>query len=97
MRLNVAKVLEAFTLKKPARGDSNGTVSTDGTTFYSYSTPLAHWNEDGTITMTLEGVRMSATTKSHIRAFESVFLCTEHSDCIMHANLARACKEGRKS
>lgn len=69
MRKNMKKVLDAFRVSKPAKGDSRKTCWTDGTHVYSYAACIGTRNPDGTVTVHYD-TRRSVTTNSHIRALE---------------------------
>ena len=68
MRKNISKVIEAFKLRKPAKGDSKGTCSTDGNTIYSYAMPIARRDSDGSINVIARGTAPSVTTRSQVDA-----------------------------
>lgn len=74
MRRNIAKVIEAFKVGKPAIGDSKRTCWTDGATIYSYQMPIAWWESDLKNPHILRAFVIdsnsgpSRTTKSQIRA-----------------------------
>lgn len=67
MRKNIGKVIEAYKLRKTARGDSNGSCSTDGERIYSYAMVIAERLPDGTTRFATED-GCSRTTASQIRA-----------------------------
>lgn len=90
MRKNVVKVVEAFLVGKRAKGDSKGTVWTDGQTIFSYDMPIAQRRNNRSLEVISSEAGPTATTRSQIRA---VLFCLEQ-----HGQLPRvvACLTGRK-
>lgn len=72
-RKNVEKVIAAFQRGEAVKGDAKGTISTDGTTIFSYALPIFRRNEDGALEMLVSLEGQSATTRSQIRAIEQFF------------------------
>jgi len=95
MRKNIQKVIAAFLMQKPAKGDSKGSCSTDGHRILSYAVEIATRNEDGTVWIAEVGG--SVTTRSQIRACWSEMMaltrCQDptHPDCQASPEMAREC------
>lgn len=89
MRKNISKVIEAFRDRKSAIGDSKRSCHTDGETVYSYSTPIARRNPDGSLWITSE--RYSRTTNAQITALRVALTCHVHTDCEENLEMALAC------
>lgn len=75
MRKNVNKVVEAFKLGKAAKGDSKGTIRTDGRNIYSYDMLVAKRFSDNygkeMYVVISDEYSPSITTTKHIRQIQS--------------------------
>ena len=74
MRKNVSKVVEAFKVGKAIKGDSKGTIHTDGHNIYSYNMLIAKHFDNGGKPMYViisDEYSPSVTTTKHIRQIQS--------------------------
>lgn len=80
MRKNVQKVWRCFSESKPCRGDSTGSIWTDGKTIYSYRTPILTEGPNRRVYILSPSGSHSMTTGTQIRAlFERRFRCADEA------------------
>lgn len=93
MRKNAQAVIEAFNAGKAKHGE---TIRTDGRTIWSYAMPIAEVRSDGSIWILPYEDAPTNTTRSHVRACETLVEC-RHEDCHAIPGMVRQCVNDNRS